>query len=297
MAPPSSRSRSNDLSASEASAFLEEPLLSGQEHLLAVLSSSRAQSYLVSSPPETDVEEAARLLARFWLGVGPSDDPADLAVFEDVRMATVRQVIEEAWTKPIELDRRAVVLVLGARPNREVQNALLRLTEEPPPHLGIFLVATTSQMLPATLRSRLIPLLPHPLPARALASLLVKWRAIVPDTAMNAAVASGGWVARALHLSEPDVSALASLREAGAARLSFVEAADRLPKDRKAFVDGLATEFEGLAWSTAEPRYVLAADASWRARAQLDRNANGSLVIEVLLQQLADLGVLKNGRG
>lgn|GEM_PF-4670242 len=275
------------------SAFLDEPLLSGQGHLLSVLSSSRAQSYLVSSPAETGVEDVARLLARFWLGAGPSDDPADLEVFEDVRMTTVRQIIDEAWTKPIERARRAVILVLGTRPNREVQNALLRLTEEPPPHLGIFLVATTAQTLPETLLSRLIPLLPHPLPVTDLAPLLVKWRGVPDDVARDLATASGGWVARALNLNPARASLLDPIRSAGAGPLAFVEAAERVPKDRKAFVDDLAAELEGLAWGTAEPKYTLAADVARRARAQLDRNANGTLVIEVLLQGLADLGVLE----
>lgn len=293
MAPPSSRFRSSDLSASEASTFLEEPLLSGQEHLLSVLSSSRAQSYLVSSPPETGVEDVARLLARFWLGAGPSDDPADLEVFEDVRIGTVRQIIDEAWTKPIERVRRAVILVMGSRPNREVQNALLRLTEEPPPHLGIFLVATTAQTLPETLRSRLIPLLPHPLPASTLAPLLVRWRGVPDDVAADLATASGGWIFRALRLAQAGTSPLESIRSAGAGPLAFVEAAERVPKDRKTFVDDLAAELEGLTWGTAQPKYALAADITRRARVQLDRNANGTLVIEVLLQNLADLGVLE----
>ena len=261
-----------------------------------VLRQARGRSFLVSSPPGGGADEAAGLLARFWLGAGPEDQPPDLDEVRGPRMADVRRIIQEAWTKPVARDRKAVVVSLGARPSREVLNALLRLAEEPPDHLGVFLASTEVRTLPATLVSRLVPLRLRPVAEEALRRGLES-RGLSPERALDIARESGGWMAvaeRLAQLGPPDLL-VALEKEMSEGPYAFIKVQEALGKDRKGWVGKLRGELEGRLRVTGDPRYLGATAAASRAQRDLEANLNGSLVIEKLLLELEDIGILGGG--
>lgn len=286
------------MSGSEA--FLKEPVLFGQEDLLGIVGRARAQSFLVTSPPGGGARDAGSLLARFWMGAGPRDRPADLQVYGDLRMADVRRAIEEAWVRPLEGERKALVLELPARPSREVLNALLRLAEEPPPHLGVFVVTTDPRRIPVTLRSRLIPLRLHPLPGDAVREWLLREKLSPPERAERVALLSGGWMARALELAgeDPPSHLDAIRREVARSPFGFLEVKEDPGKDRRTWIGELALEVRGLQRASWDPRYLWASAAVDKALRDLDANLNGALVVENLVLDLEEaLGTSEGGDG
>lgn len=284
------------MNASEA--FLAEPLLLGGEDLLDVLRRARGRSFLVSSPPEGGAIEVAALLARFWLGAMPQDDPPDLEIVDDPRMADIRRLLQDVWTLPVARDRKAVVVALGARPSREVLNALLRLTEEPPEHLGVFVASLQPRLLPATLSSRLLPLRLRPVGAETIRDWLAS-RQVTAERAARLTAVSGGWMAKILRLLDEEPTDI--LGDIGprivSSPFSFVEVQEAIGKDRKAWLGKLRGEMEGLLRATSDPRYLRATAAASLAQRDLEANVNGALVVENLLLALERIGVFTGGDG
>jgi DNA polymerase-3 subunit gamma/tau len=143
----------------------------GQQHVVTALENALAegriaQAYLFSGIRGVGKTSVARIFARALNGREatpgtPDESPieADLDILE-VDAATyskveqVRELVETLRYKPVHGRYKVVVLDEVHRLSRQAFDALLRIVEEPPPHL-VFIFATTEvEQVPATILSR-----------------------------------------------------------------------------------------------------------------------------------------------
>ncbi len=121
-------------------------------------------AYLLEGDSGLGTEQAAMWLLRQQ---DPNLTDAEVAkvvpATSTVSIAQVRELIEHLWRTSARLDGiRAGVVMQADRMSTEAANALLKVLEEPPPHVVLVLVASSAEQLPSTVRSRVltIPLLP-----------------------------------------------------------------------------------------------------------------------------------------
>lgn len=121
-------------------------------------------AYLLEGDSGLGTEQAAMWLLRQQ---DPNLTDAEVAkvvpATSTVSIAQVRELIEHLWRTSARLDGiRAGVVMQADRMSTEAANALLKVLEEPPPHVALVLVASSAEQLPSTVRSRVltIPLLP-----------------------------------------------------------------------------------------------------------------------------------------
>lgn len=72
----------------------------------------------------------------------------------EIYIAQVREVIADCAVLPNEAERRVFLFLDADTMNRSAQNAVLKLLEEPPDHVLIYLCVENSLMLLPTIRSR-----------------------------------------------------------------------------------------------------------------------------------------------
>lgn len=121
-------------------------------------------AYLLEGDSGLGTEQAAMWLLRQQ---DPNLTDAEVAkvvpATSTVSVVQVRELIEHLWRTSARLDGiRAGVVMQADRMSTEAANALLKVLEEPPPHVVLVLVASSAEQLPSTVRSRVltIPLLP-----------------------------------------------------------------------------------------------------------------------------------------
>jgi DNA polymerase-3 subunit delta' len=127
-------------------------------------------------------------------------------------------LLHELSLRPMSASRRLAIIDDADRMTEESANALLKTLEEPPAGVILFLIASSSDALLPTIRSRCQPLLFGPLPEDAVASLVVEqeWET---DGAAAAEIArlSSGSLETARQLLDPG---LRGLRQGIAAALA-----------------------------------------------------------------------------
>jgi len=161
--------------------------------------------------------------------------------------------------KPFRGGRKIAVIDDADHLNPEGANALLKTLEEPPPRSVLILVGTSPARQLPTIRSRCQLIRFRPLPADAVAELLVV-RELVDDAeqAQHLADRAGGSLARAVELSAPELWTFRGtlyghlvrpvLDSLGASRevAAFVDEAGKQPAARRARlrqVMGFAADF------------------------------------------------------
>lgn len=98
----------------------------------------------------------ARITARALGAKGPDIQELDIA---DLRgIDTVRTIRQEALHLPIVSPVRVYILDEAHQLTKDAQNALLKILEEPPPHVHFILCTTDPQNLIPTIRSRVLSL-------------------------------------------------------------------------------------------------------------------------------------------
>ncbi len=286
------------MSDSEPSIW-DQPALVGQGHLRRPLDRCVGHSFWVSAARAEDASEAAWLLACRWAGHEHESWPADVARYRQPSIEVLRDdVVDGARLLPLAGARKAIVVELMEMARSDHLNTLLKLTEEPPDYLGLFIATSARTVLPKTLRSRLFPLRLRPLPEDELSTWLEQRQGILPQDAQRLARQAEGWTTQALALSaaKPQSRWPAlqdTLRRGGVAGLA---AAGPLADGIGELLEDLEREFAG---TEADDR-GFSRRARWhlgQARRHLARNANRKLVLDNLLTRLAsDLAKLERGQ-
>ncbi|HEX5467067.1 MAG TPA: hypothetical protein VFW92_10390 [Candidatus Limnocylindrales bacterium] len=114
---------------------------------------------------------------------------------------TVRSLLSEFATLPIQGSTRVAVIEQAHRLNEDAQNALLKLLEEPPAGAVVCLAADDASVLLDTLRSRCTRLRLGTVDPAAIAALLVERGLSDPIRAPVIARAAGGLPGRAVALT------------------------------------------------------------------------------------------------
>ncbi len=145
-----------------------------------------------------------------------------------ITIETVRDLKDEAYQRPNEGRKRVYLLAEAEAMNDSSVSALLKVLEEPPPHVLFLLVAPNAEAVLPTIRSRCQPVTLHPQPRAAVAGWLVREHGADAETAARVAALSGGRPGRALALlAEPERAAAQSAMVEGF--LSMIEAGGIAP--------------------------------------------------------------------
>ncbi len=96
----------------------------------------------------TSCDKIERWQSPDVIPVVPEEDKVQLGV--DV----IRRVREEAVFAPIDLPKKFYVITEADAMNSQAQNALLKILEEPPPHVMFLLLSENADLLLSTVRSR-----------------------------------------------------------------------------------------------------------------------------------------------
>lgn len=222
------------------------PTLVGQEDALDLLRRAATRpghAYLIAGPRGAGGPDAARAFAAAL--VADADDERavglvqrglhpDVIEFEPERsVITVDQarddIVPEAWSSPIEADRKVLIILEAERLQPEAANALLKTFEEPPERTVVILVSEAADELLDTVRSRCQRIDLGAVDEATLEQAL-RDAGVAADDARLAARLSGGQLGRARDLTG-DTRAL---------RDSFVDAATDL--DGTGARAGLAAE-------------------------------------------------------
>lgn len=141
----------------------------GQDRAVALLRRAAERpvhAYLLVGPRGSGTDEAARCFAAAV--IAPDDDRAwDLArrgrhpdiveidpAENQIRVPHAQEIIDEAYSSPIEGDRKAIIVFEAERLNEAAANKLLKTLEEPPPTALLVLVTAGADQLLPTIRSR-----------------------------------------------------------------------------------------------------------------------------------------------
>lgn len=125
-----------------------------------------------------------------------------------ITIDTIRDLKDEAYQRPNEGRKRVYLLAEAEALNDASVSALLKVLEEPPPHVLFLLVAPSVEAVLPTIRSRCQPVALHALPRTAVADWLMREHGADAETAARVAALAGGrpGAARAL-LAEPEQAA------------------------------------------------------------------------------------------
>ena len=168
----------------------------------------RAHAYLFAGPEGVGKKQAAVAFSK-ELGAAPLV-VSRLEDKHEVLIAQVREVIRELGFASKE--RRVVIFDDAERMSEEAMNALLKTLEEPPEGTLILLLASASQKLLPTIRSRCQTIFFHPLDDESIVRFL-KGRMVDEPSARAAAVLAGGSVGAAADLVPDLAEVLASARD------------------------------------------------------------------------------------
>jgi DNA polymerase III subunit delta' len=125
----------------------------------------------------------------------------------------IRGLIEMAAYRPFEGKHRVFILDDADRLSSEIQNALLKTLEEPPPSSSFVLVTSRPELLLITVRSRCPMLRFGRLPAAEVEGLLIDKHGLDAQRAHEAALAGEGSVGRALLEASDEGAATRDLVE------------------------------------------------------------------------------------
>lgn len=124
-----------------------------------------------------------------------------IATSKSIKVEQVRTLQDVGWMRPIEGDKRVIVIFGADTITASAANSLLKLLEEPPSFLALILVTNHYHRVLETIRSRCASLACHPVPREELKRLLVQEEGFEPGLAAVASALSGGSVARALEVA------------------------------------------------------------------------------------------------
>jgi DNA polymerase-3 subunit delta' len=203
-------------------------------------------------------------------------------------VAAARRWLLDAAGAPVVADRRVVLIEHADAAGEQIQNALLKVLEEPTPRHTFLLVADEPARLLPTIRSRCQPLRIGPVGRDELVEHLVDVLRLPEDLAAAIARVSGGLSGTAVALAQKD-ERLAWRRRTQLALLDLLE---RGRAERFAAVRDLIDEAAGLVGAAPSPEEE---GGGARTPAAVQREA-ATLVTEAWLALTRDLLVAAAGR-
>jgi DNA polymerase III subunit delta' len=192
----------------------------GQERAVALLQRAAERpthAYLLVGPRGSGTDEAARCFAAAV--IAPDDDRVwDLArrgrhpdiveidpAENQIRVPHAQEIIDEAYSSPIEGKRKAIIVFEAERLNETAANKLLKTLEEPPPTALLILVTSGADQLLPTIRSRCQRIDFAHLSPGTIEQVLAD-AGVVPERAELVARLAGGRLDRARALEGPLVA-------------------------------------------------------------------------------------------
>ncbi|HEY4523828.1 MAG TPA: hypothetical protein VJK04_03080 [Candidatus Paceibacterota bacterium] len=107
-----------------------------------------------TSTHTTEPNGAPLIDTKFFSAGGGSAKGGEVNNNDSIGIDTVRRLKEFLWQKPIKSPKKTAVIVNGDTLTPEAQNALLKISEDPPPNSQIFIILKNEENLLPTLRSR-----------------------------------------------------------------------------------------------------------------------------------------------
>ena len=130
----------------------------------------------------------------------------DLYIEENtpVKIENIRSINDELFVRPIISDRKVFIIENADDMNIPAQNAFLKSFEEPPAYAVVILLASSSQNLLPTVRSRGTRVIFSPFEEREVAEFVEQKYGADPRLARFAARYSGGIIGRAKEIMESE---------------------------------------------------------------------------------------------
>lgn len=242
-----------------------------------------SHGYIFHGPSMVGKRTTALAFARF-LEKGEFEPPAenevlqdakviDLALANSIGVDAVREVKNFLWQKPNVSAKRTLIIDEAERLTAEAQNALLKITEEPPVSSLLIVIASDLESIMPTILSRLQKIYFGMVPEAAITEWLVDDRAVAKAPAKILAKKALGKPGLALRLQQDDAFkenlALAEkfLKTTPATRRDFVK--KLIEPDEFALRNFLDAVIMTLAWE--KPGKAKA--ASWHRALALQQNA------------------------
>ncbi|MCG3205480.1 MAG: hypothetical protein KCHDKBKB_02201 [Elusimicrobia bacterium] len=121
-----------------------------------------------------------------------------------IKIDSIRYLNKFLSLKPIESQRRVVIVDEAHLMNTEAANALLKILEEPPQQAQLILLANNEQALPSTVRSRCAIVRFRSIPVKIMSDWLEREHAVSESKAIELADRSGGSFEKALAFKDED---------------------------------------------------------------------------------------------
>lgn len=121
-----------------------------------------------------------------------------------IKIDQIRDMRHIVSMKPYMARQRVVVIDDAPAMNAAASNALLKLLEEPPDRTIFILISDNQNELLPTINSRCQPIRFHPIPLKAIETVLTAEKQADPEKAAVLAAMSHGSIARALDLLKKD---------------------------------------------------------------------------------------------
>jgi DNA polymerase-3 subunit delta' len=239
----------------------------------------------VASHGELPVESCGEcsVCRRIMSGVHPDV----ITLLSDIGIDDIRDAIQSAGYRPFEGKRRVVILDGADKLSSEIQNALLKTLEEPPPSSNFILVTARPDSLLPTVLSRCPLLRFGRLPASEVERLLQEQHGLAGPRAHAVAQASEGSLAKAMVEASDEGE---TTRQLVQQVLHGVQSA-RSPADRLQAASLLLVPGE-----TKPKTRVKPGTSSISARTQSDRDVLG-LRLGAMAATLRDLAAVATGAG
>jgi DNA polymerase-3 subunit delta' len=137
-------------------------------------------------------------------------DPFHIVQFEkahSIGIDIIREVKAQTYMKPVEAGYKVIILSRAEKMTEEASNSLLKVLEEPPEDVVLFLTAAKPDWLLSTIVSRCREVQFSPLSQETVARLLIERGEVEPEQALLAAALSRGSISAALIHGEEDLAA------------------------------------------------------------------------------------------
>jgi DNA polymerase-3 subunit delta' len=206
-----------------------------------------------------------------------------------IKIDTIRAVQRDISLKPTEGTWKIYCIDPAEKITLDAANCLLKTLEEPPAWTLIILLAKHKENLPATIVSRTQTVPFRPLAEKTIADYLIAQQAMDWTQALDIARLSEGSLGQALTLVTNRQSVQSSfwsrLKDTRLPAAEILEESQARAKNAAAFLDELLAEAKR-DFREAPERYRLCVAALLQARAQLERNVNPQMILDVVLLDL-----------